>query len=81
MARKLVPRFPDEPEIPGSALGEKRWAVIADHYVVMDMTHDEARAHAAELKEKEQPGVSIATNETARRIMALAPTGSLKSHL
>jgi len=52
----------------GSALGEPVWAVIADHYVELDLTYDEARDRVKELKEKRQPGTVIVTNEAAKRM-------------
>lgn len=52
-----------------STLGEKVWAVIADHYFDNNLTYDEARDVAALLKSKKQPGVVIVTNETAERML------------
>jgi len=51
-----------------SALRENRWAVIADHYVNVDLTHQEALAEAKELRLRKQPGVVVTTSEAARRL-------------
>jgi hypothetical protein len=51
-----------------SPLKTNRWAVIADHYVSLDLTHEDARTEAQELRERRQPGVVITTSEAARRI-------------
>jgi len=56
-------------QVPASLLHEKRWAVIADHFVAMDLTHEEARQQATELKARKQRGVVIVTNEAAQRMV------------
>ena len=75
MNDRRVPRFPAEAQVPASALLDKVWAVIGDHYVAFDMTYAEARDHAVALKQKKQPGVVTVTNEAARRMMAGSDIG------
>jgi hypothetical protein len=52
----------------GSALTQPVWAVVADHYLNMNLTHDEARQEATDLRERKQCAVVI-TNEAARRMV------------
>jgi len=44
------------------------WAVVSDHYLNMNLTHDEAREEAKELRERRQAAV-VVTNEAARRMV------------
>lgn len=52
----------------GSALTQPVWAVVADHYLNMNLTHDEARDEAQALRERKQAAV-VVTNEAARRMV------------
>ena len=52
-----------------SELTKKCWAVVAAHYVNFDLTHAEALAEAEDLRRRNQPGVSVITNEAARRLL------------
>lgn len=52
----------------GSALTAPVWAVVGDHYLNMNLTHDEAREEAKELRERKQCAV-VVTNEAARRMI------------
>jgi hypothetical protein len=58
------------------ALRDACWAVIGDHYVALDLTYEEARADAEQLKAKKQPGVVIVvTNAAAERMIMGADFG------
>jgi len=57
-------------------LHERCWAVIAVHYVSCDLTHAEALAEAKDLQTRNQPGVTIVTNEVAYRLFESQPESS-----
>lgn len=52
-----------------SDLTKRRWAVIAPHYVNMDLTHADAIAEAADLRRRNQTGVTVVTNHTAQQLI------------
>lgn len=53
-----------------SQLTDKCWAVIADHYISLDLTHADARREASDLRARKQRGVAIITNEAARKLVS-----------
>src|SRR5215831_17855717 len=44
------------------------WAVVSNYYLNLDLTHEEAIADAKEIQRRNQAGVSILRNETAKRL-------------